>query len=175
MEPMVGLPGSTAGSPSRLVILLDVDGVLNPEVTRDSSAMVNNHRLVVPPSRAELVRDLGSLAKIVWATTWDRGSLHQLSADLGVDIAGKVPLARMDWKRPTPKLPAVERWIARMQATGDLSWDMLVWIDDDLGPDAIEWAGEQKTPTNLICTSPLEGLQSRHVQAVRRWLHDSSA
>ncbi|WP_368800845.1 HAD domain-containing protein [Kocuria oxytropis] len=158
------------GDPSpRVVILLDVDGVLNPKVVRDPSATGNTHRLVLSPSRAEVVRDLGSLGPIVWATTWERGALHQLSTDLGINMAGHVPMTRLDPDRRTPKLPAVQRWISRMQATGDLTWDLLVWIDDNLGPDTDAWAAEQGNPTFLVRTDPRYGVRSSDAHAIRQW------
>lgn len=167
---MNGLPASAVGGASRLVILLDVDGVLNPRVIQDPSAMENHHRLVITPTRAQVVRDLASLGTIVWATTWDRTSLQQLSADLGVDIRGSVPMTRLDSGRPTPKLPAVQRWITRMEATGDLAWDFLVWIDDDLGPDAQEWVEERRNSTLLIRTDSHLGVQRAHAKIIRQWL-----
>lgn len=40
---------------------------------------------------------------------------------------------------PTPKLRSVSRWLARMDAAGEVDWDGVAWIDDVLGPDAREW------------------------------------
>lgn len=170
---MNGLPEPCGRQSPRLVILLDVEGVLNPKVIQDPNAMVNTYRLVVSPARAGVVRDLGLLGTIVWATTWDRTALQQLGADLGIDIAGNVPMTKLDPDRPTPKLPAIQRWISRMQATRDLVWDRLVWIDDDLGPDAQQWADEQMHSSLLVRTDPYLGVQRAHTQIIRQWLSSS--
>ncbi len=56
---------------------------------------------------------------------------------------------------PTWKLPAVKRFTAERA---------IAWIDDDLGPDAHEWAQNRTEPSLLLDIDPATGLVDGHVE-----------
>lgn len=149
------------------VILLDVDGVLNPTVQMD--------QLVITEHRAELVREFAALGELVWATTWSAAHTWRLAQSIGLD-ADPAAIAfpaqiHADGRNPapTPKLHWVSRWIAR-NLTEYPQQRPLVWIDDHLGPDAREWAATLARPILLISPSPATGLQGAHVEQVDEFL-----
>lgn len=90
-----------------ILILLDVDGVLNPRV--------DNQRLVLDLPRAKLVRQLAELGSIAWATTWSPTHTFHLTKDLGIpsdtkgiafprnlhfDPSAPAPTAKLHWVAP---------------------------------------------------------------------------
>lgn len=142
----------------RRLILLDVDGVLNPRLAAG--------RLQVEPERAELVRELAALGRLVWATTYPSVLAHDMGEGIGLteraDAIAFPAELDADPRRPapTPKLHWVRRWLARQE------YDRAVWIDDRLGADATEWAHGEAS-VHLVSPDSREGLLREHVEEAR--------
>jgi hypothetical protein len=147
-----------------VLILLDVDGVLNPRVV--------NQRLELDAPRQELVRRLATLGSIVWATTWSPTHTFHLTRDLGLasDTEGitfpRNLHADPSAPAPTAKLHWVDRWLARQ----DPQPDAVIWIDDILRQDAVDWASAQTRPTLLMQPEMNRGLTAAHVEDVRLFI-----
>ncbi|TFD45398.1 hypothetical protein E3T55_18890 [Cryobacterium frigoriphilum] len=147
-------------TPPRVLILLDVDGVLNP--------VAQHPRLVLSPARALLVQRLAALGDIVWATTWSPTHTFHLTRDLELPSATEGIAFPRDLHvdprapAPTPKLHWIARWLARQ----DEPPTAVVWIDDLLRPDAVDWAAAQPYPTLLVHPEPRVGLAPEHLDAV---------
>jgi hypothetical protein len=152
----------------KAVILLDVDGVLNP--------LVSMQKLVVDRSRAALIAQLSSLGAVVWATSWSVVHTHHLSQDLGLpaDTAAIPfpPNLHVDPRNPapTPKLHWVARWVNRNLSQEGAPATAVIWIDDQLNEDATEWARHEVRPTLLIRPDPATGLSEAHLAEVREFL-----
>lgn len=149
------------------IILLDVDGVLNPvEGAGDGG---DRPTLTISPEKVALVRRLADLGKIAWVSTWpaDLSAGLELQLQLQVEPLRVVMVLRPDDDdQATPKLRSVARWLARMDALGEADWDSVVWIDDVLGPDARAWAHNHTQPVLLEKPIPDRGLLEVHVIAV---------
>ncbi|QHC67541.1 hypothetical protein GSU68_13820 [Rathayibacter sp. VKM Ac-2759] len=154
------------------LILLDVDGVLNPTVTSDRAA--GGHRLGLEPEREALVLRLAAVATIVWATTWPPKLTSVLARDLGLPegteaivFGGGLP---RDPRFPgqTGKLQPVAAWLE--SARERMAVDAVVWIDDNLREDAYAWAREQDTPFHLIRPDAATGLTSDEVGGAEEFL-----
>lgn len=154
------------------LILLDVDGVLNPSVTSDRAA--GSHRLELDPDREALVRRLAAIGTIVWATTWPPKLTSVLAADLGLPdgteaivFGGGLP---RDPRFPgqTGKLQPVAGWLD--EARDRVRIDAVVWIDDNLREDAYAWAREQSTPFHLIRPDAAAGLTADEVSGAEEFL-----
>ena len=147
-----------------VLILLDVDGVLNPRIV--------NQRLELDPARAALIRRLAKLGSIVWATTWSPTHTFHLTKDLGLSadtegIAFPRNLhADPSAPAPTAKLYWVDRWLARQ----DPEPDAVIWIDDILRQDAVDWASAQTRPTLLVQPETNRGLTEAQVEDVRLFI-----
>lgn len=162
------------------IILLDVDGVLNPEVVSDRTN--GGHRLVLQPERRALVARLAALGRIVWATTWPAPLTARLTADLGlpadtdaISFGGRIDDpdglgARMG------KLPYVAAWLASASAStaasASASADVsaVVWIDDNLTTGAYEWARAQSIPFHLVRPDSFFGLDDDEVYGIENAL-----
>ncbi|WP_432246228.1 HAD domain-containing protein (plasmid) [Arthrobacter sp. G.S.26] len=146
------------------VILLDVDGVLNPLARPDRGG--DRPTLKLSDAKATLVRRLASCGRIAWVSTWPADLTNGLEAQLQLEVDPlrvTLTVRGSDDDEPTPKLRSVTRWLARMESSGDADWDSVVWIDDVLGPDARAWADGYSKP--VLLEKPLwnEGLTEAHV------------
>ena len=157
----------------RPIILLDTDGVLTPVAGpggRDSAEPALSDTAV------SLVRRLARCGRIAWVSTWPADLLAGLEAQLQLDVAPlrvTLTLRAGGSDEPTPKLPSVRRWLAKMELLGEADWDAVVWIDDKLGPDAREWAHHHYQPVLLEKPAPAQGLSEVHVVAVEVLVGDS--
>jgi hypothetical protein len=149
------------------IILLDIDGVLNP-VARPGGGG-DRPGLALPEATVSLVRRLARCGRIAWISTLPADSVGGLESQLQLDVAPLrvTPFLRAsDSDGPTPKLASVRRWLARMELLGEADWDAVVWIADALGPDAREWAHHHHQPVLLEQPAPAQGLSEVHVVAV---------
>ena len=154
------------------LILLDVDGVLNPSVSSDRA--LGSHRLMLEPEREELVHRLAAVGTIVWATTWPPKLTSVLADDLGLPagteaivFGGGLP---HDPRFPgqTGKLQPVAVWLERAGERFDI--DAVVWIDDNLRGDAVDWAREQEIPFHLVVPESAAGLTADEVTGAEAFL-----
>ena len=147
-----------------ILILLDVDGVLNPHLAQQ--------RLVLEANRAALVQRLATLGCVVWATTWSPTHTFHLTRDLALPESTQGIAFPRDMHfdprnpAPTPKLHWVTRWLARQDAAPEA----VIWIDDLLRQDAVDWAHAQTYPTLLVHPEPRAGLTHEHVEEIARFV-----
>jgi hypothetical protein len=141
------------------MILLDVDGVLNPTMVGGEVA--------ISRERADLVLKLVRAGELVWVTSWTADVTFQLDREIGLEgQMRRVPLAGTSDGASTPKLRSIARWVER----STLSMTPIVWIDDWLRSDARAWAARQERSWLLVQPEPAVGLTSDHVQAVIEFL-----
>jgi hypothetical protein len=151
----------------KLLILLDIDGVLNP-VAR-AAGPGGEPELFLSETRIALVRRLAALGRIAWVSTWPAEQRAGLEKQLQLEVEPlRVPLpqALSESDAATPKLQPVSRWLKRMELLGEADWDAVVWIDDVLGPDVRLWAHQYNQPVLLEKPLPAQGLMEVHVVAV---------
>jgi hypothetical protein len=149
------------------LLLLDVDGVLNPFAVRPGivpSGFVEHtilgYRVLLARRHGDWLTSLADRFELVWATTWEEDANELISPLVGLPmnlpvIAFPAPQAPGTWK-----LPAVAAFVADRPAA---------WIDDDLGSDAQEWASLRPAPTLLLRADPSLGLVRRHIDALERF------
>ncbi|GAA2797633.1 hypothetical protein GCM10010452_27460 [Crossiella cryophila] len=165
----------------RPLVLLDVDGPLNPFAAKADALPegYREHRLRLsrwrrePQLRLWLNPDHGPRlielaghagADLVWATTWEHRANSQLAPLLGLPELPVIyfgePVLDSVWK-----YPAVARY-----AHGRT----LLWFDDDfdLYPRARDefLAGRGDTPTELVRVNPRTGLGEPDFDHAREWL-----
>jgi hypothetical protein len=154
------------------IILLDVDGVLNPKVRRGDGDSPDPQ---LSDGKVALVQRLATKGRIAWVSTSPADVVASLEDQLHLEVKPlRVTLAMQDsdLDEPTPKLRPVARWLERMDASGEADWDAVVWIDDVLGPDVHEWAHRYGKPVLLERPVPDEGLTEAHVVAVQVFIND---
>lgn len=150
------------------IILLDVNGVLNPQPESDGQS--DNAGPHLSDLKRALVGRLAAKGRIAWVSTSPSDVLDSLEAQLELEAKPlRVPIEPEpgDDDQQTPKLGLIARWLGSMEAEGKSDWDGVVWIDDQLGPDVHDWARHYALPVLLEKPHPVEGLTEAHVVAVQ--------
>lgn len=153
------------------LLLLDVDGVLNPWAAPACPPGYIEHDFFpgeepvrVCPAHGPWLQELATRFQIVWATAWGAGANRLLAPllqlpDLPVIDFPPVPF------HPRDKLPAIVRYAARRP---------LAWIDDELQPEAHALAARRRTPALLISADPAEGLTRPIIEQALQWADSHS-
>jgi hypothetical protein len=139
----------------RPLLLLDVDGVLNP-YGGECPAGFTEHVLFpdeIEPVRVcvdhgEWIAELAGVYEVVWATAWGEEANRLLAPLLGVPRMPVVPFPQVPFSADL-KVPAIDALAGDRPAA---------WIDDMLGPAAYDWAARRPAPTLLLPADPAVGL-----------------
>lgn len=154
------------------LLLLDVDGVLNPFAAPACPPGYTEHAFFPGEEPVRLcaahtawLQELATRFELVWATGWGAEANRLLApllmlADLPVIAFPPVPFD------PCDKLPAIRKFARRRP---------LVWIDDALPVAAHTWAARRRVPTLLIGIDPAEGLTRPVIEEALRWADGASA
>ena len=159
----------------RPLVLLDVDGVLNP--ARSNSTGYRRqwvfpcgiaHRLLLNPQHGPMLVELAEAtgAELVWATYWRGRANRWIAPRIGLPSLRFVPIpTRLRLRaRPAPgvwKARHVAAWIGRTP---------FVWLEDD--PNVGPWLTEEPEVGRHLAVKidPLVGLSRQHVMEARAWL-----
>lgn len=154
------MAGPDATASGRPLLLVDVDGVLQP-VGR--SVPPGFERFVSDESEVVLCRQhgvwlthLASTFDLVWATTWGATANGAIGARLGLPELPHLELTDLP-RAGTRKLAAVQAY------SGDRA---VAWIDDELYEDAEAWAAARSAPTLLRRTASGVGFTHADVRAL---------
>jgi hypothetical protein len=155
------------------VVLIDVDGVLNPlqrgpgyrrhKCTPDGIT----YRLWLNAEHGPMLRTLAAEtgAELRWASFWRDSANDWIAPRVGLPRIPHVPIPRI----PEDSGLSLGAWKARNVA----AWSTdapFVWFEDE--PDAPEFlAAEPDLPEHLlIAVDPLTGLTEDHIDTARTWL-----
>lgn len=179
---------------TRPLILVDVDGVLNPEFTsRERSRAVytsdcglstctacgwiqrrvwvdgSQFRVVVQPRHGALLIDLARStgAELAWGTTWNEWANTHVSPLIHLP---KLPVAPCPWSNPVPgyDYPGKDRKPA-------VEWTQgrpFVWLDD--APDAAKQVAKLVAGTSqewhVVQVNERTGLRAADIEEAKQWL-----
>jgi hypothetical protein len=153
-------------SDPRPVLLVDVDGVLNPWLAEYCPDGYHEYdffpgeRVLLSPGHGELLTSLASAYELVWATAWEHRANRLICPVLAMPELPVIefPLGGRD--QMFRKLPSV------IDAVGERP---CAWIDDAHQPDHYAWAQERAVPTLLIDIDPAEGLTRDVIATLAGW------
>jgi hypothetical protein len=151
---------------TRPLLLVDIDGVLNPYGAPGPPPGFVEHELFageepvrVWAGHGDWLRELGSRFSLVWATAWGEEANRRLAPLLGLDPLPVIPFPPLPFP-PEGKLPAVSQYVGAQP---------LAWIDDALTPEAHAWAAHRAAPTLLLDIDPAAGLTRAEVDQCLTW------
>lgn len=154
-----------SGDP-RPLLLVDVDGVLNPWEAAECPpgfreySFFPGERVLLSEGHGELLRELAASFELVWATAWEHRANRLICPVIELPELPVIefPLAGTDFF--FRKLPAV------IESVGDRP---CAWIDDDHHPDHHEWARERGVPTLIVDIDPAVGLTADVAADLVKW------
>jgi len=153
--------------PARLpLLLLDVDGVLNPYAARRCPPGYTEHDLFpgeeavrVCTAHGRWLTELAARFQLVWATAWGAEANRLLAPLLGIPELPVIGFPPVPF-HPRDKLPAVARY-ARGRP--------LAWVDDQLPAETRAWAAARRAPALLVEVDPADGLTRPVIDGCLRW------
>jgi hypothetical protein len=158
--------------PGRPLLLLDVDGVLNPYVAAtcpdgyaEYKFFAGEEPVRVCPEHGRWLRELATRFELTWATAWGTEANRLLAPLLRLPALPVIEFPPVPFE-PRDKLPAVRSF------AGDRP---LAWLDDALAPEVRAWAAERHVPTLLIDVDPAIGLTRQAVDECLGWASDSDS
>ena len=150
------------------LLLLDVDGVLNPFAAPACPAGYREYHLFPDEDPVRLcqthgrwLHELALQFEIVWATGWGADANRFLAPLLRLPELPVIRFPPVPFE-PHEKVPPVAAFVGLRSA---------VWIDDALTPEARVWASQRPVPTLLIDIDPAEGLTRPVVDQSLQWAH----
>lgn len=162
------LEGLSVGAGAELVpgrrplLLLDVEGVLNPFAADGCPQGYREHVFFPgeePPVRlcdahGPWLADLGREFELVWATAWADEANALLTPVLNLPTLPVVRFPPVPFD-PAEKAPVIDAFIGDHPAA---------WVDDAHTPVAWTWAQSRTVPTLLVTTHPARGLTPQMVE-----------
>ncbi|SCG55237.1 HAD domain-containing protein [Micromonospora zamorensis] len=151
---------------TRPLLLLDIDGVLNPYGSPQPPAGYTEHRLFpgeepvrVNPVHGTWITEASAVLDIAWATSWNDEANQLLAPLLHITPLPVVTMPCTPF-HPSEKIPLIAAYAQQRPAT---------WIDDLHSPEAHVWAARRTSPTLLITTDPAIGLTRDSIDRVITW------
>jgi hypothetical protein len=148
------------------LLLLDVDGVLNPYGWARVPAGFSPHHLfageepvLVNPEHGRWIDELAGVFEVVWATSWNEEANRLLAPLLGIQPLPAVAMPAAPFP-PGAKVAIIDRFAGDRPA---------VWIDDLHTSEARSWADRRAAHTLLIPTDPAVGLTRAMVDRAVGW------
>lgn len=163
--------------PGNPLVLVDVDGVLNPARSGPPGYRRQwvfpaglPRRLLLNPSHGPMLTELAEVAhaELVWATYWRNRANTWVGPRVGLPALRCVPIPRC-WRSPagwslgTWKACQVAAWVGRTP---------FVWFEDDA--NAVGYIASQQGlgPHLAVKVDPVIGLTESQAERARAWLND---
>jgi hypothetical protein len=149
----------------RPLLLLDVDGVLNPfggECPVDFTEhdlFPGEEPIRVNPVHGSWIAELAREFDVTWATGWNDDANGFLAPLLGIPIFPVLAMPAAPFQ-PGAKVPVIAGFVQRRP---------VAWIDDAHTVEARDWSSARAEPTLLIPVSPAIGLTRRAVELALAW------
>jgi Swiss Army Knife RNA repair-like protein len=163
--------------PPTPLILVDVDGVLNP-ARADAGGYRRHwvfphglaHRLLLNPSHGQMLTELAEAAgaELVWASYWQNQANTWIAPRVGLPSLRFVPI-------PAPWRPRARSSLGQWKARHVAAWigqTPFVWLEDDPGVPR-QLAQQPGLERHLVVAiDPAIGLTHHHIAQARKWLDD---
>jgi hypothetical protein len=153
----------------RPVLLMDIDGVLNPYAASTCPTGYSEyqlfpddpepHRLCV--QHGAWLAELSNTFDIAWASAWGCMAHELLGPILGIERFPFVPMPPIPFP-PAEKVPVIDSYVGARPAA---------WLDDLIGDEGHAWATSRTHPTLLLAVDPALGWTRNEVEQLLTWAH----
>jgi HAD domain in Swiss Army Knife RNA repair proteins len=149
------------------VLLLDVDGVLNPFPSTPDGYVEysffagDDEPVRLNPEHARWLQHLATRFEVAWASSWGQAANELICPLFGLPAFPVVPLPPAPFD-PREKVPPIAAFTRDRPAA---------WIDDVLTEEARLWAAERRYPTLLLEVNGSTGLTQEIVEQLLAWHH----
>ena len=152
---------------TRPVLLVDVDGVLNPFGFDGPPKGFGAHNffpeddypVYLTEVHGRWLRELSDSFEMVWATGWCEDANRLLAPFFGLPQWPTIPFPPVPFD-PAEKVPAID-FFARERSCA--------WIDDNMTPEALDWAAGRSAPALTIEVESSVGLTREMVDQLLEW------
>ncbi|WP_084964677.1 HAD domain-containing protein [Thermoactinospora rubra] len=157
----------------RPLVLVDVDGVLNPLAARPGfrryQCAIRDETYTVRLNEAHgtwlMELALSARAELVWATTWEEAANEWIAPRIGLPPLPVIPMA--------PDLPCELGEMFKTPHVAEyVAGRPFVWFDDQVFEEDEKYLGARRGigPFLLINVDPRLGLTREHIECAREWL-----
>ena len=151
------------------VILLDLDGVLNPFAAltcpdgfRERVLFEGEEPVRFCLRHGDWIRELAAVGDVWWATGWGADANAIYLPLLGLEPLPFVQLPPVPFE-PELKVPAIDAM------AGDRP---VVWIDDNHTAAGRRWSADRAAPTLLVPIDPATGWTRAEVDRILHWVEE---
>lgn len=144
------------------LLLVDIDGVLNPSPSRADRELFEEvevgspepfTRALVNVQHGDWLRELTHHFSLLWASTWQEDAAYSFGPLLGLP---DLPYIDFD------SSPLVAGLMLKIPAVAEATKGRaFVWFDDEVGPREQAWF--DNAPTLCVAVDPRRGLERGHV------------
>lgn len=154
----------------RPLLLVDVDGVLNPWQAPARPPGFTEHffpgspRVWLSAAHGELLNSLAGTFELVWATAWEHDANTYLAPVLSLPQLPVIEFRGIQQRALVfTKLPVV------IEAVGERP---CAWIDDEHSEEHHAWAAGREVPTLIVDIDPAVGLTAAVAGQLAAWAAD---
>ncbi len=150
---------------TRPLLFLDIDGVLNPFPECPAGFEEydffpeDDEPVRLAASHVDWLGELAGVFDIVWASGWGEDANRVLSPFFGLPELPLITLPPIPFE-PNEKVPGVA-FVAEDRPAA--------WVDDNLAPEARDWAEQRDAPTLLVSVDSAKGLERAAVDELLEW------
>ncbi len=151
---------------TRPLLLLDVDGVLNPFGAATCPRDFTEHHLFpdeepvrVNRAHGSWITELATSFDIAWATGWNHDANRFLAPLLNICALPVLTMPPAPF-HPSAKVPLIDAYAQQRP---------VAWIDDAHTAEARSWANQRTAPTLLITADPAVGLNRQSIDQLVTW------
>lgn len=157
----------------RPLLLIDIDGVLNREVSNSVGKKLGYRRARISdpisgwrytmhlnPSDGAALLAMRDVFELAWCTTWRHAANGYIRTILR--LPEPLPVVDVNYERDDmSKVPAILRF------AGDRPF---VWLDDDVWDRDHDLLAAPDVPEHLVIrTHPVDGMTAEHLEQARAW------
>jgi hypothetical protein len=151
------------------VLLLDLDGVLNPFAAancpdgfQERVLFEGEEPVRFSPQHGDWIRELAEAGDLTWATGWGADANEFYLPLLGVEQLPFVEFPPIPFE-PELKVPAIDAMVGDRPAA---------WIDDNHTAAGRRWSADRTAPTLLVPIDPATGWVRANVDEVLDWVRN---